>query len=123
MATFNELIKSGKIRQAYVQRLATTEEISQKILSIKALDQENPSSGTFNRLETNANKSLEELKVANRDLEIQLYNINPNINDDESYIADKNWVGIKSFHYSMPWRTILSCFTAKAFHIPLKLKL
>ena len=56
MATFNELIKSGKIRQAYLQRLATTEEISQKILSIKALDQENPNSGTFNKLETNANK-------------------------------------------------------------------
>ena len=97
MATFNELIKSGKIRQAYVQRLATTEEISQKILSIKALDQENLSSGTFNRLETNANKSLEDLKVANRDLDIQLYNINPNINDDESYIADIKLVRDKEF--------------------------
>ena len=97
MASFTELIKSGKIRQAYLQRHATIDEISQKILSIKALDQENPSSGTFNRLETNANKSLEELKVANRDLEIQLYNINPNINDDESYIADKNLVRDKEF--------------------------
>ena len=97
MASFTERIKSGKIRQAYLQRHATIDEISQKILSIKALDQENPSSGTFKRLEINANKSLDELKVANRELEIQLYDVNPDIIDDESYNAYKKLVRDEEF--------------------------
>ena len=50
MAEFTDLIKSGNIRKAYSQRQATLNEISQNVLSIKELDQENPNCRTFNPL-------------------------------------------------------------------------
>ena len=89
MADFTELIKSGKINSAYLQRQATLKEISQYVLLLKELDQENPNSRTFNRLDSNANKSLDELKLANRELNIQLDNTNPDINNEEFYKADQ----------------------------------
>ena len=97
MAEFTELIKSGKIQAAYLQRQATLEEISRNVLLIKDLDQANPNSRTFNRLESNANKSLDELKLANRELEIRLHKVNPDINNDESYIADQKFVRKQQF--------------------------
>ena len=97
MAEFDELIKSGKIQAAYLQRQATLKEISQKVLSIKELDQANPNSRTFNRLESNANKSIYELKLANRELNIQLYKANPDIDNDESYMTDQKLVREQQF--------------------------
>ena len=123
MATFTELIKSGKIQAAYSQRQAILNEISRNVLLIKDLDQENPNSRTFNRLESNANKSIEELKVANRELDILLFEANPDFRDEENYIADQKMLENKSFYYLMKLKNILSCFTAKAFRIPLKLNL
>ena len=72
MAEFTTLIKSGKIQTAYLQRQATLGEIGQSVLLIKDLDQDNPNSRTFNRLESNANKSIVELKLASRELNMLL---------------------------------------------------
>ena len=97
MAEFTTIIKSGKIQAAYLQRQATLTEISQNVLLIKDLDQENPNSRTFNRLESNANKSIDELKLANRELNIQLHKANPDIDNDESYKADQKLVREQQF--------------------------
>ena len=97
MTEFTDLIKSGYIRKAYSQRKATLNEISQNVLSIKELDQENPNSMTFNRLESNANKSLDELKLAIQELYILLDKANPDIVNDESYIADQKLVREQQF--------------------------
>ena len=97
MAEFTTLIKSGKIQTAYLQRQATLKEIGRNVLLIKDLDQENPNSRTFNRLESNANKSLEELKLGNRELNIQLHKANPDIDNDESYKADQKLVREQQF--------------------------
>ena len=97
MAEFNTLIKSSKIQTAYFERNATLDEISQNILSIKTLDQQNPKSRTFSRLESNASKSLEELKLANRELNLLLMKANPNYSDDESYKTDQKLVREQQF--------------------------
>ena len=89
MATFNDLIKSGKVKAAFLKRRATLREINNKALSIDELDKETPYVKTFERLETNAIKSLEELKAVCSDLNIVLENENPDIANDESYIADQ----------------------------------
>ena len=61
MASFTDLIKTGKIKAAFLKRNATLKELSRKALSIDELDKETPNVTTFSRLETNANKSLDEL--------------------------------------------------------------
>ena len=92
MATFTELIKSGKIQAAYLHSGAILNDININVPSIEKLDQDNPISRTINRLETNANKSFEELELANRELHILLEQANPDINNDASYKADQKLV-------------------------------
>merc|ERR1711984_27029 len=81
----------------YLQRQGTLGEISQNILSIKDLDQVNPNSRTFNRLESNASKSIERLRLANTELNILLMKANPNFSDDESYKSDQKMVREQQF--------------------------
>ena len=97
MAEFSTLIKSSKIQAAYSVRQATLEEISRNVNLIKDLDQENPNGRTFNRLESNANKSIDELKLASRELDMLLIRANLNFNDDESYKADQKLVRKQQF--------------------------
>ena len=97
MATFNDLIKTSKVKAAYLKRNATLREINNKALSIDELDKETPNVKTFERLETNAIKSLEELKAVCSDLNIALENENPNIAKDESYIADQKQLRKEEF--------------------------
>ena len=89
MATFTSLVKSGKVQAAYLHRGAILIDIYEKDLSIERLDQETPNARTFERLETKATKSLEELKLAKRELYILLEQANHDIKDDEEYIADQ----------------------------------
>ena len=89
MAKFSDQIKFGKCQAAYLKREAILDEIDKIVLSIAKLDQDNPKLRIFKRQETNANKSLEDLKAANIDLYILLEQANHNIKDDEEYIADK----------------------------------
>ena len=97
MATFNQLIKSGKVKAAYLKRQATLEQINRNVLSINNLDQETPNVRTFIRLESNANKTLEELKVANIELDTLLFEANPDFRNEENYIADQKLVIDKEF--------------------------
>ena len=97
MAKFSDLIKFGKVQIVYLNRNAILNDIYKNVLSIERLDQVTPSQRTFERQETIANKSLEELKVANRDLYILLEQANHNIKDDEEYIADKTRMIDKEF--------------------------
>ena len=97
MATFNDLIRSGKVKAAFLNRDAILKEIRNKALSIDELDKETPNVRTFTRLESNANKSLEELKVANRELDILLFEANPDFRNEENYIADQKLVIDKEF--------------------------
>ena len=89
MAKFSDLIKFGKVQIVYLNRNAILNDIYKNVLSIERLDQENPSKRTFERQETLANKSLEELKAANRELYILLEQANHNIKDDDEYKADQ----------------------------------
>ena len=97
MAEFTTLITSGKIQTAYLQRQGTLEEISRNVLSIKDLDRVNLNSRTFNRLESFASKSLEELRLANRELDVLLMKANPNVIDDKSYKSDQKMVRERQF--------------------------
>ena len=97
MTEFTELIKSGKIQAAYLQRQATLEQINQNVLSIKDLDQDNPNSRTFNRLESNATKLLDEWKLADKEFITNLVKANPDIRDDESYKADQKLARAQQF--------------------------
>ena len=97
MATLNGLFRSGKVKAAYLKRDATLREISNKALSIDELDKEIPNSRTFNRLKSSANKSIEELKLSNSELDILLANKNPDISNDESYIEDQKQLRKQEF--------------------------
>ena len=97
MAKFNELIKSGKVKAAYLKRQATLEQINRNVLSINNLDQETPNVRTFIRLESNADKTLEQLKVANIELDTLLFEANPDFRNEENYIADQKLVIDKEF--------------------------
>ena len=56
------------------------------------MDRETPNARSFNRVEVSANESLEELKGAYRDLDILLFNENPDIKTDKDYEADQKLV-------------------------------
>ena len=68
MATFNDLIRSGKVKAAFLRRGAILNDTYKNVLSIEKLDQVTPNVRAFERQETNANKSLEELKLVKREL-------------------------------------------------------
>ena len=68
MASFIDIIKSGKCKAAYLKRQAILEEINQNALSIKELDQDKPNDRIFTKLECNSNKSLEQLKKVSIEL-------------------------------------------------------
>ena len=88
MATFNDLICSGKIKSAFVLKQAKLADITDKVQMINDLDKLSPKSRIFSRYETDANESLSELKAAIEDLYILLHKANPDIDNDESYKAD-----------------------------------
>ena len=97
MATFNELIKSGKVKAAYLKRQATLEQINRNVLSINNLDQETPNVRNFIRLESNAENTLEQLKEVNIELDTLLFEANPDFRNEENYIADQKLVIDKEF--------------------------
>ena len=59
---------------------------------IKELDQENPNSRTFNRLELKNKELLDDLKLANVELNTHLLKANPQIDNDESYKSDQKLI-------------------------------
>ena len=122
MALFTELIKSGKIKAAYLQRQATLEQINRNVLSIKNLDQETPNVRTFTRLESNANKSLEELRVANIELNTLLFEANPDFRNEENYIAYQKLVIYKDFSLLNAMEDYIKLLHSKDIAYPPKVK-
>ena len=92
MATFNDLIKTGKVKATFLRRNAILNDMYEKVLSIERLDRVTPNVRTFERQEVSANKSLEELKLIKRELYILLEDANQDIKDDQEYIADQKLV-------------------------------
>ena len=92
MAQFIQIIKSGKSQAAYSHRQALLSELDLNVNLIKDLDQDSPNARTFNKLESNVDKLLEQLKSANLELATHLAKANPQINNEESYITDQKLV-------------------------------
>ena len=88
MATFSEMIKINKVKTVYLKKQKALAEISHNLKLIEELDTETPNVRMFGRFESEANNSLEMLKVASGDLNILLFDANPDIASDEDYIAD-----------------------------------
>ena len=85
MSGFSDLIKSGKIKTAYLQKQGALADLTYNLNMIKDLDSETPNLRVFTMLETNANSALDKLRVSNNELNILLYDANPEITSDESY--------------------------------------
>ena len=89
MASFSDLIKSKAIEPAFLKKQASVADVKRNIQAIGDLDKDNPNARTFNRVEVAANGSLEELKIAIKDLDLLLYDSYPEIETDEDYVADQ----------------------------------
>ena len=88
MSSFNELIKVAKIQSVYIQKQVALADISDKVQAINDLDRGSPNPRTFSRHETRANKAIEVLDSAIRELDAILLKTNPDIEKDDGYIAD-----------------------------------
>ena len=88
MAKFVDLVKSGKVKAAYLQKQGALADITYNLNMIKDLDRETPNVRIFSTFVNNANGSLDKLRVTSNELNILLYDANPNYASDESYIAD-----------------------------------
>ena len=89
MAKFVDLIKSGKIEAAYLQKHAALADMAQNLKLINDLDVETPNPRTYSRVESYANTALENLKSTSKELDVLLFKSNLNITEDEVYISDK----------------------------------
>ena len=88
MAKFVDLIKSGKVKTAYLQKQGALAEMTYNLNLIKDLDTVTPNLRVFSRLEAGANSALDKLKVTSTELSIVLSDANPDIASDESYVTD-----------------------------------
>ena len=122
MAKYSDQIKFGKCQAAYLKREAILDEIDNNVISIAKLDQDNPKLRIFKRQETNANKSLEDLKAANRDLYILLEQANHNIKDNEEYIADKTRMIDKQFSLINAIENYITLLNNKGIKYPPEVK-
>ena len=88
MAKFVDLIKSGKVKTAYLQKQGALADMTYNLNLIKDLDTVTPNLRVFSRLEAGANSALDKLRVTSNELSIVLLDANPDIASDESYVAD-----------------------------------
>ena len=68
MASFKDLIKSGKVKTAFYKKQAILEDVNTHVQLIAELDKTIPNARKFARREQEANKVLNDLKVATREL-------------------------------------------------------
>ena len=99
MASFVELIKSKGIKSAFLKKQTCVADVERNIQAIGDLDTETPNARTFNRVEVAANGSLEELKIAIKDLDLLLYDSYPEIETDEDYVADQK--SIREYQFKL----------------------
>ena len=97
MATFSDLIQSGKIKAAYLKKQTAVADIDRNVQLVKDLDEDSPSVRVFTRIDNSASESLQKLKDALCDLDLLLYEVNPEIKSDEEYIADQKQVRESQF--------------------------
>ena len=83
-------------------------EINQNVQAINDLGKTSPSVRSFGRLDKRANDLLEDLKVTVRELNILLYNANPEIETDEEYIADQKGIRNSEFVLLMSLMNIMT---------------
>ena len=91
MASFNELIKSGKIEAAFLQKQVAAASVDTNVQKISKLDQVNPNARTFSRLEQAALKSIDTLNAAVDNLNSLLLQVNPEIVSDVNYLSDRSY--------------------------------
>ena len=89
MASFTSLIKSGKIKTAYLHKQAVLEDINTHVQIITELDKDSPSERVFSRMERDADTTIHDLKVAIRELSKLLYEQNPEISTDTDFLSDQ----------------------------------
>ena len=122
MASFNDIIKSGKCEAAYLKRQAILEEIKHNALSIKELDQEKPNDRIFSKLESNSNTSLEQLKKASIELNTLLIKACPDFRNDENYIADQKDVRKLEFSIMNEIENYITLLNNKGIKYPPEVK-
>ena len=89
MASFVDVIKSGKIETAYLQKQAALTDVDDNCKLINDLNVETPNLRVFSMYEANAKSFLETLKAASKDLDILVLKANPQMADDEIYKSDR----------------------------------
>ena len=122
MAQFTQIIKSGKSQSAYLHRQALLTEINTNVTLIKELDQENPIVRTFTRLESNVNDLLNDFKLANLELSTHLAKANPQIHNEESYMADTILVKDQLFSAFKAMEDYIQLLNSKGITYPPEVK-
>ena len=97
MATFSDLIQSGKIKAAYLKKQTEVSDIIRNIQLVNDLDKDSPNIRVFTRIDNSASESLQKLKDTLCDLDLLLHEANPEIETDEEYIADQRHVRESQF--------------------------
>ena len=97
MATFSDLIQSGKIKAAYLKKQTAVTDINRNVQLVNDLDKDSPNIRVFTRIDNSASESLQKLKDALCDLDFLLHEANPEIETDEEYIADQKHVRDSQF--------------------------
>ena len=90
MATFLELVKTGKAKGTYLKKQALVGSVHDELIKIGSLDTENPNLRIFEKTQDGANALLAELAKASRDLKLALFEQNPEIYEDRDYKKDTN---------------------------------
>ena len=97
MASFNELIKSGKIKTVFLKKQTALSDINRNVQLVNDLDTESPSIRVFTRIDQSASESLQKLKDVLGELDLLLHEANTDIESDEDYIADQKQVRESQF--------------------------
>ena len=88
MASFKDLIKAGKTKVAYLKKQGLVGSVQQELLKIGSLDAQNPSIRIFEYTQDEAKAILAELAQSTRELNIALFEQNPQIYRDDDYKKD-----------------------------------
>ena len=97
MATFSDLIQSGKIKAAYLKKQTAVADIDRNVQLVNDLDKDSPNIRVFTRIDNSASESLQKLKDVLCDLDLLLHEANPEIETDEEYIADQKHIRESQF--------------------------
>ena len=90
MATFLELVKTGKAKGTYLKKQALVGSVHDELVKIGSLDKENPNLHIFEMTQEEAKALLADLTKAKRDLKLALIEQNPEIYEDGDYKKDTN---------------------------------